>query len=59
MQKFLLTNWCKIILSISAFILSVSILIFALKGNITYAKVGRTTLKIAGPQGNAFTPGIF
>ena len=44
MQKILLTNWCKIILSISAFIVSVSILIFALKGNTAYAKEGSPKL---------------
>ena len=47
MKKFFLTNWYKIILSMSAFILSVSILIFALKGNAAYAKEGNPKLPYA------------
>ncbi|MDF2188214.1 hypothetical protein [Paraflavitalea sp. CAU 1676] len=44
MQKFIMTNYFKIIMSISAFILSVSILIFAVKGNAAYAKGGEPKL---------------
>jgi hypothetical protein len=44
MQNVFFTNWCKIILSISAFILSASILILALKGNTAYAKEGSPKL---------------
>ncbi len=44
MQKFLLTKWYKIILSSSAFIFSVSILIFVLKGNTLNAKEGNPKL---------------